>query len=82
MINGFIQGPTPVALVNVFPTRVRYSGIAIGYNLSLAIFGGTAPLVATWLIKETGDLTSPAWYVAAIAVISLIANLTLSRGPR
>jgi MHS family proline/betaine transporter-like MFS transporter len=82
VINGFIQGPTPVALVDAFPTRLRYSAIAVGYNLSMAVFGGTAPLVATYLIHETGDLTSPAWYLTAIAAISLVATLTLRSSSR
>jgi MHS family proline/betaine transporter-like MFS transporter len=43
----------------------------------MAIFGGTAPYVATWLIRETGSLASPAWYVAAIAVLSAATTLTL-----
>jgi MHS family proline/betaine transporter-like MFS transporter len=82
VINGFIQGPTPVALVDAFPTRLRYSAIAVGYNLSMAVFGGTAPLIATYLIHETGVLTSPAWYLAAIAAISLVATLTLRSSSR
>lgn len=76
-INGFLQGPTPVAMAAQFPVELRFSGMAVGYNISLALFGGTAPLVATWLIKETGSLASPAWYLIAIAVVSLIATLTM-----
>ena len=76
-INGFLQGPTPVAMAAQFPVELRFSGMAVGYNLSMALFGGTAPLVATWLISETGNLASPAWYLVAIAVASLIATLTL-----
>lgn len=51
--------------------------MAIGYNMTLALFGGTAPLVATWLIKTTGDLAAPAWYLLAIAAITLVVTLTL-----
>jgi MHS family proline/betaine transporter-like MFS transporter len=51
--------------------------MAAGYNVSAALFGGTAPLVATWLIRETGNLAAPAWYVAASAVISAIVTLML-----
>ena len=76
-INGFLQGPTPVAMAAQFPVELRFSGMAVGYNITVAVFGGTAPLVATWLIKETGDLASPAWYLAAVAVASLIATLSL-----
>lgn len=77
VINGFLQGPTPVAMAAQFPVELRYSGMAVGYNISAGLFGGTAPLVATWLISETGNLASPAWYLVAITVASLIATLTL-----
>jgi hypothetical protein len=77
VINGFIQGPTPVALAAQFPAEIRYSAIGIGYNVTLVIFGGTAPLVATWLIRETGDLAAPAWYIAAAAAVSCAATLSL-----
>ena len=77
VVNGFLQGPTPVALAAQFPVEIRFSAMAVGYNISLALFGGTAPLVATWLISKTGNLASPAWYVAAIAVLSAVATLTL-----
>ena len=66
-------GPVMALLVEAFPTRVRYSGMALSYNISAAAFGGTAPMVAQWLINETGDAHSIAYYVMACAVISLIA---------
>lgn len=70
-------GPMPATMVELFPTRTRYSGVAVGYNISLAVFGGTSPLVATWLISKTGDITAPAYYVMAMAVISLIAAFNI-----
>jgi MHS family proline/betaine transporter-like MFS transporter len=60
-----------------FPVEIRYSAMAVGYNVALAIFGGTAPLIATWLIKETGNLAAPAWYIAAMAIVSCVATLSL-----
>ena len=77
LINGGLQGAMPVAMADLFPARLRYSAMAIGYNLTLALFGGTAPLVATWLIKTTGNLAAPAWYLVVIAAITLIVTLTL-----
>ena len=68
--NGFIQGAMPVAMADMFPARLRFSGMAIGYNVTLALVGGTAPLVATWLIKYTGKLTAPAGYLAVIAAVT------------
>ncbi len=77
VVNGFLQGPTPLAMVDQFPVEIRYSAMAAGYNVSMAVFGGTAPLVTTWLISKTGNLAAPAWYVAAIAAVSAAATLTL-----
>ena len=70
---GMIQGPLPAFMVESFPVRGRYTAIGLSYNITLAIFGGTAPLVSTWLIKTTNDLASPAIYLAGLAVISFIS---------
>lgn len=80
-LNGFVQGPLPVALVDSFPTELRYSAIAIAYNVTFAIFAGTAPLVATWLIHRTGDLSAPAWYIAIIALVCAVATMRLKAHP-
>jgi len=77
IVSGFLQGATPVALAAQFPVEIRFTGMAVGYNLSMAIFGGTAPYVATWLISKTGFLAAPAWYLVAVALVSAIATLTL-----
>ncbi len=69
------DGTLPSFLAEIFPTRVRYSGFAVSFNLANAIFGGTAPLIATWLIATTGDQLAPAYYLIAAAAISLIAVL-------
>ena len=61
----------------LFATRVRSSGYSIGYNTSVALFGGTAPYVATWLVARTGSNIAPAFYVIAAAVISLGTVLTM-----
>ncbi len=62
----------------LFATRVRSSGYSIGYNVSVAVFGGTAPYVATWLVARTGDEIAPAYYVIAAAVVTLLTLLTIS----
>jgi MFS transporter, MHS family, proline/betaine transporter len=65
-------GCCPAAYAELFPTRVRYTALSIGYNIAVAIFGGFAPFIATWLIKETGNPLAPAFYVVAAAVITLV----------
>ncbi len=68
---GFYIGPIPAVLVELFPTSVRYTGMAISYNICAAIFGGTAPMVSTWLIKTTGYNSVVAVYIILCAIISL-----------
>ncbi len=68
---------TAVLLSEQFPTRVRYTASAFTYNLAYTVFGGTAPLIATWLIEQTGNRMSPAYYLIAIALLALAGGLAL-----
>jgi MHS family proline/betaine transporter-like MFS transporter len=68
---------TAVLLSEVFPTAVRYTASAITYNVSYAIFGGTAPFVATFLIASTGNNLAPAIYLTVIAAAALLAAFLL-----
>jgi MFS transporter, MHS family, proline/betaine transporter len=63
--------------VELFATRVRYSGFSVGYNVCVAAFGGTTPYVVTWLTSRTDNNLAPAFYVMVAAVVSLVAVLTL-----
>lgn len=67
------DGTLPSFLAELFPTNVRYSGFAVSFNLANALFGGTAPMVATWLITTTGNKLAPGFYLMAAAVVSAIA---------
>lgn len=70
-----IYGTSAAVMIELFPTSVRYSGASIPYNVSVAAFGGSAPFIATLLISVTGSELSPALYVIAAAVLSLISGL-------
>src|SRR5690606_18284035 len=63
---------TSVLMSEMFATDVRFSASGACYNITYALFGGTAPFVATWLVVATGQSLSPAIYVAAIAVVSFL----------
>ncbi|SCC45197.1 Sugar phosphate permease [Kosakonia oryziphila] len=76
---GMLAGPGPAMLAEMFPTRVRYTGLGLAYSLSNAIFSGCAGLIITGLIKQTGNLDIPAWYVMVTAVVSVIALMTLRK---
>lgn len=66
----------------LFATKVRSSGYSIGYNISVAVFGGTAPYVATGLVARTGNELAPAYYVIAAAIITLLTLLTMRETAR
>ncbi|TLF79629.1 MFS transporter [Nocardia cyriacigeorgica] len=57
----------------IFPTHVRYAGFALGYNVSTAVFGGTAPLVNEAVIESTGWSLFPAFYMIGATLIGLVA---------
>jgi MHS family proline/betaine transporter-like MFS transporter len=54
-----------------FPAAVRFAATGLAYNVTVTVFGGTAPYVSTWLISRTGDPVAPAWYLAGAAVLGL-----------
>ena len=62
-----------ILIVELFPTRVRYSAYGLGYNVSSALFGGTAPLLMTLLIPQTGNVYMPAFYAVITALGTLVA---------
>jgi MHS family proline/betaine transporter-like MFS transporter len=66
-------GPTAAMMVEAFPTAIRFSAIAITTNISGPLFGGTAPVLITYLIDKMGSNMVPAYYLTGAAVISLIA---------
>src|SRR5438045_9780110 len=68
-------GTCPSFYTELFPTRVRYTALSIGYNIAVAVFGGFAPFIATFLVQQTGSTTAPAIYVIAAAIVTLIILL-------
>jgi MHS family proline/betaine transporter-like MFS transporter len=70
VIISLFSGPGPAAISEIFPTRSRSTWMTTGYALATAIFGGFAPYIASWLIKETGNPVSWVYYVMAAAVVT------------
>jgi MFS transporter, MHS family, proline/betaine transporter len=68
-------GVAPAALSEIFPTRVRSTGMSLTYNAATTVFGGFAPAILTWL-SQNGGVFAPAWYVTAAAVCALAALAT------
>lgn len=74
---GLTAGVAPAAMSEMLPARVRCTAVGIGYNVTMALFGGTAPLIATYLVARTADDFLPAYYMMAVAAVSFIAVLGL-----
>ncbi len=68
---GMALGLQGAMVVEIFPVRSRVTSMSIAYSIALALSGGTAPLVATWLIDQTGNLLAPAWYAMVFGAIGL-----------
>lgn len=76
---GLTNGSFAVLLTDLFPTRIRFTGVALVFNISFTIFSGTAPLVATTLIRDTGLMASPALLMMLCAVLALLGSLWVDR---
>jgi MHS family proline/betaine transporter-like MFS transporter len=79
IIKAGYSGVLPSLLAEQFPVETRAVGIAFSYSVSVTIFGGFAPFVATWLIAMTGDPLSPSFYLIATAFLSIIALVVIQR---
>lgn len=73
------NGTFAMVLADLFPTRVRFSGVAVSYNISQTLFGGTVPLIAAELVLVTGRATSPALVVVTFAALAVAASFGLKR---
>jgi hypothetical protein len=66
-------GPQAALIAEAFTPRLRYSGASLGYQLASVIAGGPAPLIALWLFTRYNSGYAVSIYIAACAVVSLIA---------
>jgi len=72
VLMAMVAGAGPVMLTEQFPTRLRSTPVGIGYNISAAIFGGFAPFICTWLVRQTGDAIAPTYFLLGCALVSLL----------
>ncbi len=79
LVKAGYSGVLPSLLSEQFPVQVRAVGVAFSYSISVTVFGGFAPFVATWLIAQTGDPLSPSYYLMATALLSIVALTVVQR---
>jgi MHS family proline/betaine transporter-like MFS transporter len=71
----FPVGIAPAMFVEMFPTEDRLTGYSLAFNIGLGLVGGTAPMIATWLIEATGNPAAPGLYLAGLSLVSVTALL-------
>lgn len=70
---GLFVGPLAIISADFFPTQIRCTGIGMSLNISAAIFGGTTPIICTWLTKLSNNAITPVYYFIFVAVLALVA---------
>ncbi len=75
----FCNGPMAGVVADLFPTRIRFSGVAVSFNVAFSLFSGTAPVMATVLVAATGSPTGPAWFMVGCAAITFVGMLFVKR---
>ena len=74
---GMALGLQGAMVVEIFPLRTRVTSMSFAYSITLALAGGSAPFVSTWLIKMFGNPMAPAYYIMIYGVIGLALMLPM-----
>jgi MFS family permease len=70
-----VYGPIAAALVELFPTRIRYTGLSLPYHVGNGWFGGLMPATAFAMVSQTGDIYYGLWYPVVIALMTLVIGI-------
>ncbi|MFF2549555.1 MFS transporter [Nocardia sp. NPDC058058] len=75
VFHAFMYAAQPAIMAEMFPTRMRYSGVSLGYQVTSIVAGSLAPIIAVRLLNTYKSSTPIAWYLAGAAVVTVIAVL-------
>ncbi len=70
-----VYGPIAAFLVELFPTRIRYTSMSLPYHIGNGWFGGMLPLTATAMVAATGDIYYGLWYPIVVALMTLVIGI-------
>jgi MFS family permease len=79
LVHDMQYGPQAALIAENFGTNVRYSGAGLGYQLASVIAGGPAPLIATWILKNSGSSIGISWYIVGCCLVSMIALVLMPK---
>jgi MFS family permease len=74
-----VYGPVAAFLVELFPTRIRYTSMSLPYHIGAGVFGGMLPLLATAFVAATGNIYNGLWYPILVAVMTAVIGGLLLR---
>src|SRR5204862_1832066 len=74
-----VYGPIAAFLVEMFPTKIRYTSMSLPYHIGNGWFGGMLPLLATAIVAATGDIYAGLWYPIGVAVMTLVIGFIFLR---
>src|SRR6185503_9510999 len=77
-----VYGPIAAFLVELFPTKIRYTSMSLPYHIGNGWFGGMLPLLATAMVAAAGDIYYGLWYPIVVAVMSLVIGTLFLRDNR
>jgi hypothetical protein len=77
-----VYGPIAAFLVEMFPTKIRYTSMSLPYHIGNGWFGGMLPLLATAFVAGYGDIYFGLWYPIGVAVMTFIVGLIFLRDTR
>ncbi len=72
-----VYGPMAAALVELFPTRIRYSGLSLPYHIGNGWFGGLLPATSFAMVAQTGDIYYGLWYPVVVALMTVVIGVLL-----
>ncbi len=79
LLKSIYFGALPALMSEIFPVATRATGMSIGYNIGVTVFGGFTPAIIIWLLSATGNKSAPSFYLICTAIISLGALMAVSR---
>ena len=81
LLSAWSQAPITAYMAKLFPSHLRYSGVAFSYSIGIALFGGSTPMICALLIKWTENPLMPAFYILILSLIGVFSVLFSKERP-
>lgn len=79
IVAGLMSGAAYIFVISLFRPQERFTGVSFSYNLGVALFGGTSPMISRWLVQETGISFAPAFYIIFVTIMFLSIMYVMRR---